>query len=507
MEQAKDSRQIQEIKAKLGDPWWRLNNLYWITNEAGEKVKFKPNWAQEDLYRRMWYLNIILKARQLGFTTFIQIFMLDRAIFNSNTRCGVIAQGQKEAETFFRDKIKYAYDNLPAWLKAERPALKNDAGELLLANNSSVRVATSMRSGTLQYLHVSEHGKICRKYPEKAKEIRTGSLNAVHPGHFVFIESTAEGRDGDFFKMTQTARNLEKEGRDLTKMDYKFHFYPWWRDPRYQLNPKGVAIPPKVVEYFQKLNLKHGIELSARQMAWYTKKQAEQQDDMKQEFPSTPDEAFEASIEGAFYATQMTWLRNNKRITEVPWEPSLPVNTFWDIGMNDAMAIWFHQRHGTSNRLIDYYENSGEGFDHYAGILKAKGYHYGKHYLPHDVNVRELGVEGGRSREQSLILLGVSPIDKIPRARNLDEVLQGIAAVRQFLMTCWIDSTTCTDGIKALDNYRKQWDESAGTWKKGPIERHWSKHGSDALRTGAVGFKAISEAAEADIMPEYVEDY
>lgn len=505
MAQAKGSPQIQAIKDKLGDPWWRICNLYYITNEKGEKVKFVPNWAQEDLYRNMWYLNIILKARQLGFTTFIQIFMLDRAIFNSNTRCGVIAQGQKEAETFFRDKIKYAYDNLPAWLKKERPALKNDAGELLLANNSSVRVATSMRSGTLQYLHVSEHGKICRKYPDKAKEIRTGSLNAVHPGHFVFIESTAEGRGGDFFTMTQAAQNLVKESRELTKMDYKFHFYPWWKDSRYVLNPKGVVIPAAMQAYFLKLKIEHGIELTAWQMAWYTKKQAEQRDDMKQEYPSTPEEAFEASVEGAYFSREMAALRRAGRLTEVPWEPSLPVNTFWDLGMDDSMTVWFHQRVGTANRLIDYLEDSGEGFQFYARKLKEKGYHYGTHYMPHDVAVREIGYDG-RSRKQSAEMLGIKPIHKVPRPKNLDEVLEGIEAVRAFLGTCWIDEVTCADGVKALDNYRKLWDEKGGTWKRGPAHTDAS-HGTDGLRTGATGFRAHAVMTDADLMPEQTEDY
>ena len=494
---------IAKIKARLGDPWWRLNNLYYVTNERGEKVRFRLNPAQKALYRALWYFNVILKARQLGFTTFIQIFMLDRCIFNSNVRAGVIAHNKDDAQVFFRDKIKFAYDNLPEWLKAERPALKNDAGELLLNNNSGIRVGTSMRSGTLQYLHISEYGKICRKYPEKAKEIRTGAMNAVHAGGFLFVESTAEGRDGHYYELCQQAQRARDAGKDLTPLDFKFHFFPWWEDGRYQMPVDGVVFEEKMVKYFATLEAK-GITLTPEQMAWYIKKHQEQGEDMKQEYPSTPEEAFEVSVEGAYYAAPMQFLRRSGRITEVPWEPTLPVNTFWDLGMDDSMTIWFHQRHGASNRLIDYYENSGEGMQHYARILKDKGYHYGTHYMPHDISVRELGNDG-KSRKEVAESLGIRPIHKVPRPKNLDEVLEGIEAVRNFLMTAWIDEVMCAEGIRALDSYRKEWDEKLGTWKKGPLH-NWASHASDSMRTGATGFKQLIEALDSDLMPEYAED-
>lgn len=501
MAKTQDSQaEIESVRERLGSARWRLNNLYWITNEQGKRVRFRLNWAQTRLLDDMWFLNVILKARQLGMTTFIQIFMLDRCLFNSNVRAGVIAHNKEDAHVFFRDKIKFAYDNLPDWLKAERPAIKNDSGELLLSNNSSIRVGTSMRSGTLQYLHVSEYGKICRKYPDKAKEIRTGAFNAVHAGQFVFVESTAEGRDGDFYTMTQTARKLQEAKRPLTNMDFKFHFFPWWKDERYRRPAAGVLITDTMAKYFFGLLTKHGIKLDADQRAWYAKKSEEQKDEMKQEFPSTPDEAFEVAIEGAFYGEQMTYLRNRGRLTEVPWEISLPVNTFWDLGMNDSMTIWFHQRVGGANRLIDYYQNSSEGLQHYAKILKDKGYFFGAHYMPHDIAVRELG-NNGKSRMQVAEGLGIKPIHKVNRPKNVEEVLDGIEAVRAFLATCWIDEVSCAEGIRALDNYQKEWDDNAGTWKRGPLH-NWASHGSDALRTGATGFTQAQLPSEADLYPE-----
>jgi hypothetical protein len=110
------------METRLADPWWRLNNLYKIKDKQGNVITFKLNWAQKELYENMHYLNDILKARQLGMTTLIQIFMLDRCLFNDNQNAGVVAHNKEDAEAFFADKIKFAYDNLPDDLKALRKA-------------------------------------------------------------------------------------------------------------------------------------------------------------------------------------------------------------------------------------------------------------------------------------------------------------------------------------------------------------------------------------------------
>jgi hypothetical protein len=188
------------LKDQLSDPRWRLSNLYWITDKSGKRVKFSPNWAQESLMNDLHFCNVILKARQLGFSTFIQIFMLDQCVFNSNVRAGTIAHRLDDAKTLFRDKVQYPYDNLPEAIRNLRPKMSDSAEELLLSNNSSIRVGTSLRSGTLQYLHISEYGKLCAQYSDKAREVRTGALNTVQAGQTVFIESTAEGKEGHFFR-------------------------------------------------------------------------------------------------------------------------------------------------------------------------------------------------------------------------------------------------------------------------------------------------------------------
>src|SRR5271170_1401692 len=143
---------LEIAKKRLTDPRWRINNLYWIINKQGKKIKFKLNWAQEQLYDDVWYCNVILKARQLGISTFICLLFLDRCLFNSNLSAGIIAHTLDDAQQLFR-KVKTAYDNLPDPIRNIIMAENDTANMLKFSNGSSLRVGTSLRSSTFQYLH------------------------------------------------------------------------------------------------------------------------------------------------------------------------------------------------------------------------------------------------------------------------------------------------------------------------------------------------------------------
>ncbi len=288
--------------------WWRINNLYIIADEYGNEVLFRCRKAQTFLFCVMWFLNIILKARQLGFSTAIQIFILDHAMFNDNRQCGVIAQGKDEAGAIFSSKILYPYERLPSWLKTGKRATKSKTSTAIYFNNDSyVRVAVSFRSGTLQVLHVSEYGKICALYPLRADEVQSGSLNAVHEGSLLFVESTAEGASGNFFEMSVDAMDLQESGLPLTKQDFKFHFYPWYDDPKYvlELPQSGLTLSKKHLKYFEGVEAAMNIKLSDEQKNWYLKKESSQKGKMKQEFPSTPMEAFLTSGRKVFDADDL----------------------------------------------------------------------------------------------------------------------------------------------------------------------------------------------------------
>lgn len=470
------------LKEKLGNVRWRLDNLYYITNKQGLKEKFKLNNAQRYLLDNMWYLNIVLKARQLGMTTFIQIFILDACLFNSNTKAGVIAHNQDDAQKFFREKIKFAYENLPDWLKSELKAKNDRAQELVFSNGSSISVGTSMRSGTLQYLHISEFGKLCAKYPAKAREIVTGAINAVEAGQFIFIESTAEGQEGAFYNFCETAQNAAKEGRELTELDFKFFFFPWWGDSNYKLSG-NVIVPSEEAIYFADLEVL-GITLSKEQKNWYVKKKATQGDDMKREFPSTPEEAFEQSVDGAYYHREMASVRKEKRILKIPYSPQLPVHVFMDLGRDDATSMWFMQDYYSQFRFIRYHEGSGESIQFYLKYMQTLGYVFGDVYLPHDANIADYSRADNKTRADIVRSMGFRVI-VVPR---VPEKIEAIQAVRDVLHQCYFDEENASLGIKHLDAHRKEWDDKYGRWRDRPFHGPAS-HGADAFEQFARGYK------------------
>jgi hypothetical protein len=200
--------------------------------------------------------------------------------------------------------------------------------------------------------------------------------------------------------------------------------------------------------------------------------------------------SFDAPIEGAYYAKQMMDALSEKppRIGSVPFDPDLKVETWWDLGVGDATAIWFAQRAGQEIRLIDYHEESGMGLPHYAKILDDKAkegeWIYGDHIAPHDIAVREVGT--GRSRIETARGLGINfrVCPKIP-------VDDGINAVRSALTRCWFDEKNCMRGIDALRNYRKEEDEKRSDgvipfYRDKPLH-DWSSNGADSFRYGIVG--------------------
>lgn len=481
-----------EVIERFTDKWWRLNNLYYIINIHGKKVRFQCNALQKKFYDDLWYLNVLLKARQFGGTTVTDLFFLDDCLFTHNLEAGIIAHNRDDAQKIFRRKVKFPYDNLPEGLRAVRSLITDSRQELAFNNGSVIYVATSIRSGTVQRLHISEHGKICRKYPDKAEEIKTGSLNAIHPGNIVVIESTAEGRHGDFHDFCSTAQKTKKAGKRLTNMDYRFHFFPWFWDDKNQMSEMEGAtgiVDTEMQEYFEKIEATESdiegkfVILTEAQRNWYCKKKAIMGEKMFQEFPSTPEEAFQATIQGAYYSVQMTGLRVRKQLCTVPYEPSMPVNTAWDLGVNDECVVIFHQRHRLENRIVDYYAKNDEALSHYVGILRGKGYVYGTHYLPHDIAVKSLST--GKTRLETLKKL--MPGEKIVVVPKLG-LADGIEACRNFIATCWIDEKKCSKLIDALDAYQREADSTRGGFYDRPLH-NWASDPADAMRYLAVGYE------------------
>ena len=210
---------------------------------------------------------------------------------------------------------------------------------------------------------------------------------------------------------------------------------------------------------------------------------------IQQEFYCSAD----APLVGAYYSVQMRWLDSQTttlsdgskvpaRFIKLPYDPRLPVGTAWDLGYDDATTIWFYQEHGKEIRLIDYYENSGEGLGHYIKYLKEQPYVYLPYHLaPHDIQVHDLTI--GKTRLQYAAELGLR-FKAVPKLSLED----GIEAVRSFLPRCYFDLEKTSRGIAALREYKKEWNEELKVFRSQPLH-NWASHGADAFRTLAVGFR------------------
>lgn len=195
--------------------------------------------------------------------------------------------------------------------------------------------------------------------------------------------------------------------------------------------------------------------------------------------------SFEAAIKGAYYAKNLEETRKDKRICPVPYDKFAEVHTWWDLGVSDSTVIGFFQNVGKEWRIIDVYENSGEGLAHYHQVLKEKNYNYGTHYAPHDIMVRELG--SGKSRLEMARVLGIN----FEIAPNLP-IDDGINAVRTRFNTLWFDETKCEKFLDDIAMYKKEWDDKRGMFRDKPLH-DFTSHSADMLRYWAVTPDLVSK--------------
>ena len=232
------------------------------------------------------------------------------------------------------------------------------------------------------------------------------------------------------------------------------------------------------------------VRINWNENPWFPETLEKERLEDKAKRPDIYDHVWEGDFlthaEGAYYAVEMRTAKDAGRIGVVNYEPSLPVTTAWDLGVGDSTAIWFAQYSGAEIRIIDYYESSGVGLDHYVRVLNQKGYIYGDHILPHDVRVKELG--SGKSRLETLDGMGVRPITIAPQLMIDD----GIQSVRSMLANCWFDFEKCEKGIDALRQYHREYDDNGKVWRSRP-SHDWASHAADAFRYLSVGHRVKSD--------------
>lgn len=506
---------------------WRLDHLYWIADKQAKTIKFRLNDQQRQFVRNLWYRNIILKARQLGFSTLMQIIALDQALFTPNVNAATISDSLPNAGKLFK-KVEFAYEHLPPLLREAFPlASRAKESSLTIEHRdsagrpqpSSVSVSVSTRGGTVHFLHVSELGKIALKFPQRAQEIVTGAFPSVPPDGVIVVESTAEGAFGEFYDLCEPALKRQEAGKPETQLDWRLHFFPWYEAAEYSLPDEDVPhveITDTLRKYFAKIEAELRITLTPGQRAWYAKTAETLGRKMRQEYPATPREAFEQAVEGAVYGDQMTRLRQQGRLTVVPLDPNFPVNTFWDLGIGDATAIWFHQQIGLQHRWFYYREGSGKGLRYWwlevcEAHRKKHGYQWGTHYLPHDADAEILG-ETPTTKRRILASLGMENIVVVPRVADIST---GIELTRRALEgNHWFydhkpdpdlgEDMGAGHGLRCLDGYQFRWDDDRGIWSREPLH-NWASHGADAWRQFAQGYRETSSLDDEDEDEDYYE--
>lgn len=297
-----------ETDPRLLSKNWRLNNLYFIKDRNGEVVKLHPNECQDDFLKHRHPRELILKARQIGFSTIIAIDILDDALFSKHLSAAIVADKLENAKNIF-DKIEFAWMMFPQALKDVLEIQSESDSQTMISftNGSSIKVGTSLHSGTYQRVHVSEYGPLCANFPDKAEDLKKSVFPTVSEKGRITIESTAEGEGNDFHDLCveAEARSLKVSHQPLHALEFQYHFYPWYKNTEYQVPPSSVDVPIRLHKYFDELEAKNkaiGLTITPTQRAWYALTAQTQKTRMREQYPSTPEEAFLSSGDRLFDA-------------------------------------------------------------------------------------------------------------------------------------------------------------------------------------------------------------
>ena len=469
---------------------WRIDHLYQIRNKDGKLIQFKRNRVQKHYGENKWTRNLILKSRQLGFTTYEAIDALDDVLFTPNVDALMIAHNLEAGESIFNKKIGFAWEKLPPEIRSlygvdakTTKTLKFDFGK---KGFSSIAVDTSGRSGTYQRVHITELADMAKKYPKKIPDIIEGTIPAIPTTGRLDIESTSQGASGEFYEMFMEAW---ERGEPTIPQQYKAHFYNWtWDDEELaRINPlpfDQMQQKEKFEIYAERHNLNQ-TEITYYYQKWLSLNK--KWNALKREYPTTPQEAFDAVSEGTFYGETIGMMEQNGQVGVFPWDRSLKVHTVWDLGVGKNMVVGFFQRDPSINRtrMIEYIAGEGsDGLPEMIGKVLRRPYTYGKHFGPHDLEATDVGT--GKTRIESARALGFN-FQLVP-----DQTVEdGINAVTVWLDRLDVDKEHCKEWLRAMKNYSREWDEKRGMYKDEPFH-NWASHGADMSRYAALSEKQMT---------------
>lgn len=408
---------------------------------------YEPRPLQQKIHSLLRRFNVIVCHRRFGKTVLSINEMVDRGLRNTlkNPQYAYIAPTYGQAKRVAWDYLK-EYTKLIPGVTVNEAELRVDIPRPAQGDRIRFYLLGAENPGTLRGIYLD--GALLDEYAEMDPTIWSQVLRPAlsdRLGWVIFI-GTPKGMN-HFYEIYNTA----KTNTDWFTAVYK---------------ASETAIIPRTE-----------LEMARATMA---------EEEYEQEFECS----FSAALVGAYYGKAMSDVDKEQRITGVAYDPSLPVVTAWDLGVDDSTAIWFAQIAGREIHIIDYLENAGEGLDWYAKELGKKKYHYAKHLLPHDAAAKELGT--GKTREETLRSLGLRKTEIVPR----QSVEDGINASRLLIAKCWFDNVKCERGINALKNYERKWDTKNKIYQSKPLH-NWASHGADAFRTLAMGLNERSDATNA----------
>lgn len=474
------------LKSKL----WRLNNLYKVIDKKGNAVKFKMNYAQHKVYAatRIHPRIIILKSRQQGISTFFLVSYFDDALFCPFLNIGLMAQGTAEATTLL-ERSKFLWETFDPQIKENLnlKLKKDNTKELAFSNNSTVFIRVSFRSTTLQRLHISEFGKIANENPQRAKETKTGTLQALGRGNIGAIESTAEG--ANMFKEMWDLAQIAAAAGELSEKDFKPVFLPWVEDPDC-IEPVYQVADDKAEAYFTKIEEALAIKLTQEQKNFWLVQRRELGEDIFQEYPATPEEAFAATRDGTYYSRLFNvHVVAQGRIMPELYDSNLPCEVYFDLGVDDYFVLAFVQYYEGEFRVIGEYWNNGYDIEHYLDYAFSTEFDVTGLVFPHDIQVRELtgGTAAGKARtrlDKVKSMLKLKDIEVDIRVLPKFSVAEGIEMTKQMIKSLWI-SPKCKYLMSCMLNYSKEYDEKQRVWKSTPVHNEYS-HGADVLRQVAI---------------------
>ena len=450
----------------LSSKKWRLNNLYRIINKNGDSIPFRLNYVQETVLDNIHNRNLILKARQLGMSTFSVLYLLDEALFNNNTSCGIVSYSLEHAQHIFKRIIGHALDTLQPVIKQTAGIINRSAREISFANNSFLRVDTTLRGGAYQVVLVSEFGKTCARNPLKAEEVMTGTLQTVPLDGFIIIESTGEANEGFYADLVNNAHIRGNES--LSALEYKLHFFPWYFEEAYSMQDK-VKYDFSLVEYFKELEISQDIKIEQAQINWYAHQQSILGDKMKQEFPSSISEAFLSSSDAYYFQQDIEKAyKDNRCLHSNLYDALEPVYLAMDIGVNDLTVIVFFQVVHGEIRVIDYYADNNKGVDFYANfLLQDKKYLYSTIFLPHDAARRD-GIVVENTYERDFRRLFRHTETKFIVLKRTDKNLQ-ISNAKIKMGRSVFALSKVKPYLDQLYKYRKKWSETNGRYLDEPL--------------------------------------